>query len=368
MSSVEGSAKSGSAALSGKAAALSAASKLKPLRPAAVRLLKVSMRLAGDTGPESDDEGKNKNTKNKAVANAKGKLALKSKNGKTKGGEESKSEAVSRTHVIVRDLMDAMREMQLQPTTVQARLFWLLDKLHAQETMGMGNKKDHSAKVKVVDMPSIFDAEELASLATRIHTPASLSPSSSSSTTTSSSSSSSDTPRKPDLQTLQKLPQHVRVYFGEEVKPKLVFPAKSAKGTLQSVEHGQPFLVVVAPTTERCQLLYKKLKKIGTPQNRILKLYSHATQVDAQVKSLGDDVRVVVGTPARLARLAQLKALSFARTELFVIDCAKDLKQMSILTMNIVRDDLMRLWNEYMKIRVVGDGFEATPDAKMMFY
>lgn len=61
---------------------------------------------------------------------------------------------------------------------------------------------------------------------------------------------------------------------------------------------------------------------------RVAKLFAKHFKVDEQEKELqARCVNIAVGTPNRIAKLAELGALNFGRLKLIVIDCALDAKE-----------------------------------------
>ena len=54
---------------------------------------------------------------------------------------------------------------------------------------------------------------------------------------------------------------------------------------------------------------------------------------------------VAVGTPHRLHKLIELGALSLSKTQIILIDLIRDSKNLNMLTMNDVKNDLLDFLN-----------------------
>ena len=88
---------------------------------------------------------------------------------------------------------------------------------------------------------------------------------------------------------------------------------------------------------------------------RVAKLFSRHIKAEEQAAALAAaPVCVAVGTPARLAKLAAMGALSTARLQLLVLDCDRDAKQRCLLDIPETRRDTWALWREHLAARVAG--------------
>ncbi|CAM9152599.1 unnamed protein product [Heterosigma akashiwo] len=73
----------------------------------------------------------------------------------------------------------------------------------------------------------------------------------------------------------------------------------------------------------------------------VAKLFAKHMKIQEQQKLLKKCAPIAVGTPSRLLKLAQFGDLCLESTELIIFDMGKDVKQMTILDVNGVKEDLM---------------------------
>lgn len=260
------------------------------------------------------------------------------------------SKSVPEGSVSIRRWFNAMQVFELQPAGVQVRLLWQLIKLHGVETGGTGSKKIITVRAPGVEMPTNVEDKEFESLTKRVLMVPDFA--------------------KPSSHSISKLSPFVRQVIGKYVKHKLCYPVNSVPGAPNRLDKGSPYVLAICQSTARCEIVAKELKKIGTPAAQLLKLYSHDSPINEAIrKTKSTDVRVAVGTPMRLLRLLEKSALHLRRCELVIVDCARDVKTMSVLTANFVRDDFVELWEKHVRPivgGVRGTGLGAT--AKIVFF
>lgn len=88
---------------------------------------------------------------------------------------------------------------------------------------------------------------------------------------------------------------------------------------------GAPYVVFIAPTAVRAVEIGRGFKQIPM-QTRIVKLFAKHLKIDQQREELSHDVRVAIGTPARLLKLSQNGFLKWNRAHLIVWDIGKSHK------------------------------------------
>jgi len=272
-----------------------------------------------------------------------------------KGGNEDDDAEVETTSggeakvFTLKAYLAKMRDFATYDPAVQTELFWHTLQLHLVETGGTGSKQVFSNRVKVLPALTAADYERISVLRKRLYSPPNAA--------------------DPETHKLNKLAPLLKAYFGTACKPKLVHPVNSVPGSPSKLERGSPFIVAVTLNTARVVSMFEELKRLGTSKAQILKLYSHRTPASEQVKYLKADVRVVVGTPARLTRLASSGALSLARCELLIVDCFRDTKEWSVLTNAEVRDEIMVFWSQIAAPHVLGTGPAAAgAHTKIIFF
>ena len=97
----------------------------------------------------------------------------------------------------------------------------------------------------------------------------------------------------------------------------------------------------------RCTDYIKALRALHLPPTTLLKAFARHIKLAEQQAQLNDsDVRLAVGTPRRLLDLVGgvAGAMRMERLVLCVVDCQKDAKQYSLLTLPGVRDDWFALY------------------------
>ena len=86
----------------------------------------------------------------------------------------------------------------------------------------------------------------------------------------------------------------------------------------------------------------------------VAKLFAKHVKVIEQVEMLKQFTPIACGTPNRLAKLADIGALDLSRIELLVIDMNRDrVKNLCILDIKDIRNDLFELYRKYINKRVL---------------
>ena len=125
-------------------------------------------------------------------------------------------------------------------------------------------------------------------------------------------------------------------------KKKLV----AAATTTSDEDRGSPVVLVICASAHRSTDIINSMSQ-GL-KCKIAKLFAKHFKVEEQVDVLSKQTfPVAVGTPNRLAKLVELGALSLSRTQLILVDDFIDEKQLTILTMPIVRDDFYNFLYKY---------------------
>ena len=125
-------------------------------------------------------------------------------------------------------------------------------------------------------------------------------------------------------------------------KKKLV----AAATTTSEDDRGSPVVLVICASAHRSTDIINSISQ-GL-KCKIAKLFAKHFKVEEQVDVLSKQTfPVAVGTPNRLAKLVELGALSLSRTQLILVDDFVDEKQLTILTMPIVRDDFYNFLYKY---------------------
>ena len=117
----------------------------------------------------------------------------------------------------------------------------------------------------------------------------------------------------------------------------------------KAVEPGSPHIIVISPAALRATDLVRQMRSLKT---KVAKLFAKHFKLQDQIELLQKRWPVVVGTPNRLAKLAETGALSFAATRLILIDAGKDSKGFDIFEINGVKQDLLALINTYIRTQL----------------
>jgi len=247
---------------------------------------------------------------------------------------ETKAQVDTSVKVSVKNFFEALGEFATQVPLVQTRLLLQLIKFHDLETAGMGKKTpEHTQRVTELPELTVDERQTAIELAKQVvH----------------------DTKMRlqdPSTHNIHKLNRIISSALGSNAKQKLACDVNSVIGSPHKLELGSPYIVVVVPSTDRVFQIGDMLTKLST-KKRVCKFFSHGNNLNDQIKELKADIRVAVGTPARLLKLIQLGALKLQRCELFVVDCSRDVKTLNILTMNQVRDDFSELWARYIQMEL----------------
>lgn len=125
----------------------------------------------------------------------------------------------------------------------------------------------------------------------------------------------------------------------------------SVKGVMAGWKHalcskatavtGSPVVLFITHSTPRSLDIHQSFKRLDK-QMRVQKLISKRQKAEEQAKALGaEDVRVVVGTPQRMCKLADMSSLQLQRVTHIFVDSAKDVKGFTLFTI----DDIKRYGN-----------------------
>ena len=109
---------------------------------------------------------------------------------------------------------------------------------------------------------------------------------------------------------------------------------------------GKPHAMVITRQSLRVCEIHRALSQQGLSS---VKLFSKHMKVKQQVELLKKKpVHVVVGTPARLARLVESHALRLEELEFVLYDLSKDVKQFNLLTMPGVAQDVFKFVRDHL--------------------
>jgi len=103
---------------------------------------------------------------------------------------------------------------------------------------------------------------------------------------------------------------------------------------------GRPVVLIIAASAIRCVGIIKHLQDLHQ-QCKIGKLFAKHFKLEEQQKLLEEEfIKLAVGTPNRLEKLVETKALRLDDLSLVVIDMFVDAKQKTIFEIPEVRKDL----------------------------
>jgi hypothetical protein len=112
----------------------------------------------------------------------------------------------------------------------------------------------------------------------------------------------------------------------------------------KNAQPGFPHIVLICPAALRAADMVRQMRKLKT---KVAKLFAKHFKLQDQIELLQQRWPVVVGTPNRLAKLAENGALSFTSTKLVLIDAGKNQKGFDIFELNDVKQDLVALLNQH---------------------
>jgi superfamily II DNA/RNA helicase len=124
---------------------------------------------------------------------------------------------------------------------------------------------------------------------------------------------------------------------------------KKALRVPDTAEHrGSPIVVIVCSSAVRATKIIKSLSTHKHIHCKIAKLFAKHIKIAEQIEMLAAETYpIAIGTPNRLTKLLGLGALHLQNTRLLIVDVTADVKNMTILNMNGVRDDLTSLLHTY---------------------
>ena len=124
---------------------------------------------------------------------------------------------------------------------------------------------------------------------------------------------------------------------------------KKALRVSDAVEHrGSPFVVIVCASALRATKIIKSLSTHKHTRCKVAKLFAKHIKIAEQIEMLAAETYpIAIGTPNRLTKLLGLGALHLQNTRLVLVDVTEDVKSMTILSMNGVREDLSTLLDSY---------------------
>eukprot|EP01036_Dinobryon_divergens_P030461 gene30463-39706_t len=124
---------------------------------------------------------------------------------------------------------------------------------------------------------------------------------------------------------------------------------KKALRIPDTAEHrGSPIVVIVCSSAVRATKIIKSLSTHKHIHCKIAKLFAKHIKIAEQIEMLAAETYpIAIGTPNRLTKLLGLGALHLQSTRLLIVDVTADVKNMTILNMNGVRDDLTSLLDTY---------------------
>ena len=90
------------------------------------------------------------------------------------------------------------------------------------------------------------------------------------------------------------------------------------------------------------------MRSFQTKDYLICKLFAKHLKIKDQVEALNTDVRIAIGTPNRLLKLADAGALLLDRVEHIIVDCGKDAKDANIFDIKATKMDFFELFHKYL--------------------
>ncbi|CAN0858106.1 Uncharacterized protein C3orf26 homolog [Linum grandiflorum] len=149
------------------------------------------------------------------------------------------------------------------------------------------------------------------------------------------------------MELFRELPQDVeglghclKAAFGKSWKEELC-DRKLVDG---KTEPGSPAVLFISTSALRAIELLRGVRSL-TKECHAAKLFSKHMKVEEQVTFLKNRVNIASGTPSRLKKLIDIKAMGLSRLKVIVLDIHHDVKGYSLLTLPQVRDEF---WDLYM--------------------
>ena len=115
---------------------------------------------------------------------------------------------------------------------------------------------------------------------------------------------------------------------------------------------GSPVVLFVTHSTPRSLDIHQAFKMLDK-QMCVQKLIAKRQKIEEQSAALsGADVRVIVGTPSRIHKLADLASLQLHRVTHVFVDAATDVKGQGLFTIDDVRRDFFALYHKHLNALV----------------
>lgn len=106
---------------------------------------------------------------------------------------------------------------------------------------------------------------------------------------------------------------------------------------------GSPTVLIICASALRATQIIKSISA-KIIRCKIAKLFAKHIKISEQVEMLAaDSFPIAIGTPNRLIKLLELGSLDLKSTKIVLIDKTPDIKNMTILTLNGVREDFCTL-------------------------
>eukprot|EP00898_Chlorokybus_atmophyticus_P005302 jgi/Chlat1/5773/Chrsp387S00876 len=111
---------------------------------------------------------------------------------------------------------------------------------------------------------------------------------------------------------------------------------------------GSPAMLIVSGSAKRCVDIIRGLGDMARAC-KVVKLFAKHLKVEEQVELLKQSVCIGVGTPNRLAKLADTSALSFGKLKFVILDMHVDAKQFVFLDYPEVRSDFWDFYHRHLQ-------------------
>jgi len=116
---------------------------------------------------------------------------------------------------------------------------------------------------------------------------------------------------------------------------------------------GAPLVLIISSSAIRSANVYKLVASLNSDRSRVAKLFAKHFKIKEQVSFLAQHhIRVAVGTPNRLNRLADLDALDLGGLQYVMIDTTRDAKGFNVFDVKQIKDDLFELYKNHIHERV----------------
>ncbi|KAJ1912170.1 hypothetical protein H4219_005704 [Mycoemilia scoparia] len=118
---------------------------------------------------------------------------------------------------------------------------------------------------------------------------------------------------------------------------------------------GAPRVLIICSSAIRAVDLVRRCRPLS--KRMVGKLFSKHMKIKDQQQNLAKfAMDIVVGTPNRILKLVELGDLKLGQLKLVLVDCTKDSKMRVCIDMDEVRDDLYKLWKDYLNaLAIRGD-------------